>query len=295
METHGSPSGGRGLREHHASDASSMHKQRWQQSPAFATQSLSLPTSPAAASRRVSPLLQPDALGHGGSGSSVIADCELPIILMGSVKQRGDKNIVRQSGNAGSAKPSVQPPQPTRVEPSSLGLPMDAPRPQAVSPVPEPLAASGGQASALVYNGHWTRAAPPSSRPKSLYEGSQLPGSCAVESGLSPLRVSSSIASAKAFLTMIAADQAKGSAAGTLDVSALTIATSDIKGSFRYGSPGGSLLSPALASAPVTGTAGRFGSFTQIANATQMSPDGHVLGAQDMAAAVVADSGETES
>ncbi|KAJ2643159.1 hypothetical protein GGF44_001307, partial [Coemansia sp. RSA 1694] len=38
-----------------------------------------------------------------------------------------------------------------------------------------------------------------------------------------------------------------------------------------------------------------FGSFTQIANATQMSPDGHVLGAQDMAAAAVADSGETES
>ncbi|KAJ2910117.1 hypothetical protein GGI21_001193 [Coemansia aciculifera] len=281
MEAHKLPSGGRGLREHNASEALSMHKQRWQQSPALALQSLSLPTSPATPSQRVPPHLNAPC----GIGSSATTDCDLPVILMGSVKQRGDKKPTRQSDNGDSAGPAALPLQYTDSESPSPDQSTDAPRPLPVSPALEPAAATDDSLDPAVHNDRWIRAALPSPRPKSLYEGGKLGDASAVVTELSSLRVSSSIASAKAFLTMIAADQARGSDAGAYDDSALTIVTSNAKGSFKYGSPGSSsLVSPALASAPVTGSAGRFGSTAQIANTT---------GAQDMTAA--AESTERES
>ncbi|KAJ2742478.1 hypothetical protein GGI20_004452 [Coemansia sp. BCRC 34301] len=297
MEAHRPSLGFQGPLEHNMNEALSTHKQRWQQSPAFVSQSLSLPTSPATPSQRVSPLLQPRPNAPCCIESSSV-DAGSPIILMGSVKQRGDRSIARQSGNVDSAKPSALPPQPTRVKPSSLGQPMDAPRPQAESPDPEPVAVSDGatvhasvdQAKPFAYINHMERAVPPNSRPKSLYEGGRLPSSLVMENELSPLRVSSSIASAKAFLTMIAADQARGSTSGSSGASALTVVTSDAKRSFTYGLPGSNVLSPALASAPVTGTAGRVGFTTLPAKSadttgTQMPPDSRTLDAQDTASA----------
>ncbi|KAJ2754344.1 hypothetical protein GGI19_002467 [Coemansia pectinata] len=304
-------SGGRGLRQYIASDAASVHKQRWQQSPAFAIQSLSLPTSPATPSQRVSPLLLPgdesatqpcpNAPCCDSATVTTTADSGSSVILMGSVKQRGDKKTARQSGNADATR-SVAPPPPAapQVEPSSPEPHADAPRAQAASLelefLPLPLTAPGDvpaasiqaadQSRTHVYNEHWVRSAPHNSRPKSLHERathSKQSDYLATESELPPLRISSSIASAKAFLTMIAANQANGPAAGTPDVSKLTVVTSDAKGMFKYGSPGGSMHSPALASAPVAGTAGRFGSATEIVGITDSTS--HALSAQDMAAA----------
>ncbi|KAJ2816545.1 hypothetical protein FBU31_006537, partial [Coemansia sp. 'formosensis'] len=304
--------GGQGLRQHKASEAAPVHRQRWQQSPAFAIQSLSLPTSPATPSRRVSPLLlsrdelatQPGSNAPCYISTPDTIDSGSSVILMGSVKQRGDKKTTCQSVNTDTVRP-VSPPQTApREEPSSSGLHMGAPPTQAVSPellellplhqntqvdtdaVPTHAA---DQPRTHVYNEHWVRGAPPTSRPKSLHERAthaKQSYSLSVESELPPLRISSSIASAKAFLTMIAADQANGPAAGPSDASKLTVATSDAKGTFKYGLPGGSMLSPALASAPVLGTVSRLGSATHIAGiadgtSTLALPDSCVHRAQD--------------
>ncbi|KAJ2062244.1 hypothetical protein GGH13_006479, partial [Coemansia sp. S155-1] len=312
--------GGQGLRQYNASEAASVHKQRWQQSPAFATQSLSLPTSPATPSQRVSPLLLPrdepatqpcpNTPCCISATVTTTADSGSPVILMGSVKQRGDKKIARQSGNSDAARSVASPPPAAlqvdppssalQLEPSSSGPHTDTPRAQTASPGlelrPLPLTVPGDVVAASIqaadqprthtHNDHWARSAPHNSRPKSLHERathSKQSDYPVAESELHPLRVSSSIASAKAFLTMIAANQVSGPAADSSDAPKLTVVTSDAKGIFKYGSPGGSMHSPALASAPVAGTTSRFGSATDIVGITD--------GAQDLAAAAAAADG----
>ncbi|KAJ2409875.1 hypothetical protein H4218_005418 [Coemansia sp. IMI 209128] len=82
---------------------------------------------------------------------------------------------------------------------------------------------------------------------------------------------------------MIAANQTSGPA----DATRLTVVTSGSQGLFKYGSSSGSTLSPALASAPVAGTAGMLGSATHIVGATDStSLDTYPDGSQDMATAV---------
>ncbi|KAJ2730330.1 hypothetical protein IW152_005315, partial [Coemansia sp. BCRC 34962] len=148
---------------------------------------------------------------------------------------------------------------------------------------------AGDQLRDDVFDRRWVRAAPFSSRPKSLHERTahtKHPDPLAAESELHPLRISSSIASAKAFLTMIAANQSSGPAVDVSDAPKLTVVTSGSKGLFKHGPSSGSMLSPALASAPVAGTACMLGPATHAVGATDSTgPDTNLESSQDMTTA----------
>ncbi|KAJ2000637.1 hypothetical protein H4R26_004521 [Coemansia thaxteri] len=121
-----------GLRQHRLGESASMHNHFRHLSPrSDPPPSLSLPTSPSTYAQHVSPLLllprdelaTQSSLGASCHMGGVASDSSgLPVLLMGSVKQRGDKKIARQSGNvSGNRSVSATQSSPHSTS-SSLGL-----------------------------------------------------------------------------------------------------------------------------------------------------------------------------
>ncbi|KAJ2588210.1 hypothetical protein H4R99_007880, partial [Coemansia sp. RSA 1722] len=122
--------------------------------------------------------------------------------------------------------------------------------------------ASEEPASAEISGGRRPRGTSMHRRPKSLYEKptfNLLPTASLGEEMVLPSRASSSMASAKAFLTMIASNaSAPGFPSRALGGSSLTIATTGSRSSLRQHSFSDLVTSPSPSSAPISGPSSSF-------------------------------------
>ncbi|KAJ2678258.1 hypothetical protein GGI25_002430 [Coemansia spiralis] len=224
-----------------------------------------------------------------------------PVILMGSVKQRGDKKTGQQSVYTSSAEnlqsmlPLPPPPQPLQFSnetPRSLSSSVDScteslKHDDSVHDCASAKndsssgnnnngfgqqhsdASTGSHAPSLVYQKNttaksgWPRSLHAHTRPKSLYE--QTTTRSFAESQLDsaaellPPGTSSSIASAKAFLTMIASGGASASSKSLPAFNNLTVVTLQAHQSPNLSQSDYSPISPALSSAPLTKTEASLG------------------------------------
>ncbi|KAJ1799813.1 hypothetical protein LPJ59_001566 [Coemansia sp. RSA 2399] len=206
---------------------------------------------------------------------------DLEVILMGSVKYRGEKKYSRQPSVSGTSQQSSQPYQSLSPQPShpakdlleytdgeSAGLPDNdvssttpgsdssekqhgpAPVLPPIRPVPFASRKSIAEKSIQTYSPYMN------TRPKSLYELASTKArldaqsSDAVATKLSS-GSSSSIASAKAFLTMIAFGEANTNVGSSAGVAGLSVVTTQPHINPRHGQSCGNPVSPVLASAPL--------------------------------------------